>query len=177
MLHTMQPLLALRCGDEARWSAIAEVLVRCGLELTDSLDEQAVLQVSEDRNGLVIRNRDDLLIQLSATLPPDDVAGLARVGLELTTLWGIVRSLEDSESVGVIASTIADDARNALAPVMFAADALAMGYPGAKELTGILMQGCARVESILKRLAPDEKSGGPTPICVTSVVSELAGTM
>jgi nitrogen-specific signal transduction histidine kinase len=173
----MQPLLYLSCADEARRAAIAEALQRGGLELADSPDELATVQIRDDAEGLLIQNDDDILIQLSVAATPDDVADLARISLELMALWRLVRLYEDSESIGVTAVNIANEARNALLPVMFAAEALALSLPAARALASLIVDGCKRASSVLERIAPSDSVRRTCPTCANTVISELAGTL
>ena len=173
----MDPLLSLSCPDAARRHAITDALSRAGLEVTDAGEDLATLYITDDADGLVIRNTDEPLIQLSVAIPPDEIAGLARLGLELTTVWGLLRSIEDSESFGVIAAHVAHDARNALVPMMFAAEALALDHPSALELTELLVEGCDRVTSVLARITSVERAGVPAPTCANTVITDLGTTL
>jgi nitrogen-specific signal transduction histidine kinase len=173
----MEPLLSLSCADSARRSAIAEALQRAGLELTDATAELATIHIIDDDDGLLIRNTDEVLIELSSRPSPEDIAGLARIGLELTTVWGVLRMFEDCESAGVLAANVANDARHALVPVMFAADAIARSCPGAQELTSLITRGCQRVTSILQRITPIERTAATAPTCANTVIGDLLGTM
>jgi nitrogen-specific signal transduction histidine kinase len=173
----MQPLLYLSCADDARRAAIADALARCGLELTDSANNLATLHILDDAEGLQIRNDDEIVLQLSGAATPDDVAELARVGLQLMALWTLARSYEDCDSIGVIAIHVATEARNALVPVTFAAEALALGHPAARELQRLVVNGCKRAMSILERIAPNDSVGPAPAMCVNTVISQLASAM
>jgi signal transduction histidine kinase len=173
----MEPLVALSCADDSRRTAIVDALVRGGLELTDTFDELATIHVLDDAHGVLIRNHEDTLIQVSMLASPDDITSLARLGIELTMLWGIARSYEDCEASGVIAAHVAHDALSALVPVMFAADALARDYPGARVLTSLLVESSKRAACILQRITPVERASPTIAMCVNAVIGELAATM
>src|SRR4051812_7294758 len=120
----MDALLTLRCADDRRRLEIADALARSGLELVNMSDDLATIHIIDDSHGLVIRNHDEILVQLSISPPADDIVGLVRTALDITTLRDHVRSFDDAESAGVIAANMAQEARDALVPVLFSAQAL-----------------------------------------------------
>jgi two-component system cell cycle sensor histidine kinase/response regulator CckA len=173
----MPALLTLSCTAPARRAEIVDALVRGGLELTDFFDDLAAIHILDDSEGLLIRNNEETLIQLSVSLPPDDIVGLVRTALHVTTLRAAVRSFENTESAGVIAVSVAQEARDALVPVLFSADALAAKYAAASELTHLIVAGLNRVMSILLRIAPSPRPRAAPPTCANIVITELSGLM
>ncbi|HEY5921109.1 MAG TPA: ATP-binding protein [Kofleriaceae bacterium] len=163
--------------DEARRITITGALARAGLELTDSVADLSTIHITDDDKGISIWNDDELLIQMSIFVTPDDLAGIVRLAVEAVTLAATVRSFEETEPAGIIAASIAHDARNALVPVMFAADALAHRYPEALDLTRLLVEGCDRAAKILKPILPAQCSSGSLRTCANTVISELTETM
>jgi signal transduction histidine kinase len=171
----MQPLLSLSCADEARHQAIAGALARSALELVATDADLAIVHIVDGSEGLLIHTEEDVLLQLAVSPAPEDVACLARLAVELTTLWATVRAFEDAESHGVIAMSVAEEARAALVPVMFAAEALASECREAQELATLLVEGCRRVANILHRITPpdpDERSD-KTLVCANATISGL----
>jgi signal transduction histidine kinase len=117
-------------------------------------------------------------MQLSARLPADDVAALVKLAGEHALLQTIARSFEDAESIGLIAAVVAHDARNALVPVVYAADVLrSQSPPPAAELARIVEEGCHRVASILRRITAGDRRGPVIALDVNTILSELTGTL
>ena len=171
----MQPLLSLSCTDEARHQAIIGALTRIALEPTAADDELATVHIVDGSEGLLIHTEDDVLVQLATSPPPDDIACLARLAVELTTMWSAVRSFEDAQSLGVIASSVACEAREALIPVMFAAEALAAECAEGRELVALLVDGCKRVANILRRITPPDPDqlSDALLICANATITDL----
>jgi signal transduction histidine kinase len=172
----MHALLTVSCSDDTRRVEIVDALVRGGLELTDSFDDLAAVHIIDDSEGLLIRNNEETLIEVSVSLPPDDIVDLARIALDVTRLRDVVRTYEDAESAGVIAANVAQQARDALVPVLFGAAALGKDA-ATPALTALMISGLNRVMSILLRITPVLRDGPAPATCATTVVTELAGPM
>ena len=77
-----------------------------------------------------------------------------------------------------LASVIAHDANNVLAPMVFAVEQLrTMNLPGVNEHAELIAEGCKRLSSMLRLLLPATGAGAPRPIDVNTVVRDLAGTL
>jgi nitrogen-specific signal transduction histidine kinase len=165
----------LSCADEARHRAIVDALTRIALEPTAADDELATVHIVDGSDGLLIHTEDDVLLQLATAPAPDDVACLARLAVELTTMWSTVRSFEDAESLGAIAVSVAHEARDALVPVLFAAQALATDCRDAHELVALVIEGCQRVANTLRRITPadPDELRGSALICANATITGL----
>lgn len=174
----MQLVVHLSCDDAARRASLADALARVGLAVAQASAEPASLHVSEGADGLVIGRGSEPLVRLSVQVPADDVAALVKLASEHAVLQTIARSLEDSESIGLIAAVVAHDARNALVPVVYAADVLrSQSPPPAAELARIVEEGCHRVASILRRITAGDRRGPVLALDVNTIVGELTGAL
>lgn len=171
-------VVLLSCGDAARRASITDALSRVGLAVAQSPDQPSSLQVTDGADGLLISRGGEPLVRISTQLPAADVAVLAKLAAEHVMLQAIARSFEDAESVGLVAAVVAHDARNALVPVVYAADVLrSQSPPPAAELARIVEEGCHRVASILRRITAVDRHSPVVALDINIIVSELTGTL
>lgn len=173
-LEGMQSVVLL-CPDHARRDALAEALGRAGLAVAAVADRPWTVHLLDDLQEPAVRIDDETVVQLSTSATVDDLAAVSRLAVELATLRA---AFDDSVSVGTIASIVAHDARNALVPMMFAADALRVLSPAPPgELTGVLADGCRRLTAILRRISIVKIDESSHELDVNTVIGDLLVTL
>ncbi|NVB79821.1 MAG: sensor histidine kinase [Kofleriaceae bacterium] len=170
-LEGMQPVVLL-CPDDARRAALAQALGRAGLAVADVAERPWTVHLVDDLQEPAVRIDDETVIRLSTSATVDDLAAVSRLAVELATLRA---AFDDSVSVGMIASIVAHDARNALVPMVFAADALSAVSPG--ELAGVLVDGCKRLTAILRRISTANTDQTAHELDVNMVIADLLVTL
>src|SRR5262245_35832023 len=170
-------MVFLTCSAQVRRSSITHALARIGVGVATQLDSPSLVHITAEARRLTVRHADEVLLELSVALEAEDVAALAKVAVELASLREIAHAVEDTDSVGVIASLVAHDARNALVPVVYAANVLVSQAPASlAEVARVLDDGSHRVANILRRIvsiAPE----APERVDVNRVIAELSGTL
>jgi signal transduction histidine kinase len=77
-----------------------------------------------------------------------------------------------------LASVVAHDANNVLAPMVLAVEQLrALDLPRVTEQIDLIAEGCQRLSSMLRLLLPAPATAGPQLINVNAVVRDLAGML
>lgn len=174
----MQAVVVLTCGDAARRADIARALAEHGLGVTDTFDGAWALHVIDNAVGLTMRSDSEVLARVSVSIPPEEVAGLARLAVEVMTSREKIRSFDDAESLGLISLLVAHDARNALVPMVVAADALGdLEDQRTTELAQVLVEGCRHLTAILRRITSVEQHRRPQPIDINVLISDFASTL
>ncbi|HEX5058322.1 MAG TPA: HAMP domain-containing sensor histidine kinase [Kofleriaceae bacterium] len=177
-LGVMQAVVVLTCGDPARRAALEAALAEQGLGATDSFDGSWSLHVIDNAVGVTMRSENEVLARVSVAISPEEVAALARLAQEVMMARAKIRSFDDAESLGLLALMVAHDARNALVPMVVAADALSdLEHARTVELAQVLVDGCRHLTSILRRITTVEQNRRPEVVDVNSMIRNYSATL
>jgi signal transduction histidine kinase len=144
------------------------------------MNVQDAVIVDRDDGGITIRGTcpPDPVLSLSLDVGPADVAAVVQLAAELVQLRGERLWAERTASAGMLASVVAHDANNILAPIVLAVDQLlALDRPPVTAPARLIAEGCKRLSSMLRLLLPAARAEGPQSLDVNAVVRSLAGTL
>lgn len=162
-------------ADATRRAAISDALARAGVP--NGTGHQGTGVRIDDTDAGVDLTVGDITVSFSPEIELDDLASVARLGVALASVDSIVAKLEDDEPAGVVAAIVAHDARNALIPMLLAADDL-LEHPDETvvQQARILADGCRSVTPILRRIAMLQPSE-PRLIDVNTLVQGILSTL
>jgi two-component system cell cycle sensor histidine kinase/response regulator CckA len=116
----------------------------------------------------------EVAVRFSPSIAPEDLGSAARLAAGLAALEGSLRKLEDVQTLGLVASFAAHDARNALVPMELAASALLGAAQGdVARSARLLLDGCRRIAAMLRKVS-DLQEGRPRLVDVNGVIEDLA---
>jgi signal transduction histidine kinase len=125
-----------------------------------------------------LRAADEMLARFSAAIAPEDLAAATTMAEELAALRAHVRALENAEPVGLVAAMVAHDARNAMVPMQFAADALlGLDASPSAQLARVIADGCQRVGAMLRRISALHHGAGPQHVDANVLIADLTSTL
>jgi signal transduction histidine kinase len=168
--------IAIEADDPVRHRELALALERTGLRVADR--EPPLLHLVAGADGVELRAAGEPVARFSAAIALDDLARAVSLVAELVALRRHLRTFEDAEPVRLVAAMVAHDARNALVPMQFAADALlGLPAPPSMQLARVIADGCQRLGAMLRRISSLRHGTGPEHVDVDSLISDLTPTL
>jgi signal transduction histidine kinase len=117
-------------------------------------------------------------VKLSRAIALADLAAFVRVAADLSDIHRRLLEIASADASGILASLVAHDANNALAPMRLAADQLVeLGPPHVSELAESIVGGCRQLESMMRHLAPKSGSLTLARVDVNTIVGLLGGML